>query len=146
MEISIGCDHAGFELKEMVKRLLEGSAHVVFDLGTFDSNSTDYPDFAGKVAETVSQGKVNRGILICGTGIGMSIVANKFTGVRAALCHDLETARMSRQHNDANVLTLGARVLDEDLALQIVTEWLRTQFDGGRHQQRVDKISGLEKP
>ena len=146
MEISIGCDHAGFELKERVKQLLEEFAHIVSDLGTFNSNSADYPDFAGQVAEAVSQGKVDRGILICGTGIGMSIAANKFTGVRAALCHDLETARMSRQHNDANILTLGARVLDEDLALQIVAEWLRTQFDGGRHQQRVDKISGLEKP
>jgi ribose 5-phosphate isomerase B len=146
MEISIGCDHAGFGLKEKVKQLLEDSPHTVTDRGTFDSNSADYPDFAGQVAQAVSEGRAERGILICGTGIGMSIAANKFTGVRAALCHDLETARMSRQHNDSNVLALGARVLNEDLAQHIVTEWLQTPFDGGRHQRRVDKIAGLEKP
>ena len=146
MEISIGCDHAGFELKEKVKQLLEGYPHTVTDQGAFDNNSSDYPDFAERVAGAVSSGRAERGILICGTGIGMSIAANKFTGVRAAVCHDVETAHMSRQHNNSNVLTLGAGVLNEDLALHIVTEWLQTQFDGGRHQRRVDKIAGLEKP
>jgi ribose 5-phosphate isomerase B len=145
MEISIGCDHAGFELKERVKESLEKASHEVKDEGTFSEDSTDYPDFASRVAQAVSEGRVERGILICGTGIGMSIVANKFNGVRAALCHDLETARLSRQHNDSNVLTLGSRVLEPELALDIVGEWLKTGFDGGRHQRRLEKIAGLEK-
>ena len=140
MEISIGCDHAGFELKERVKQLLEEFAHIVSDLGPFNSNSADYPDFAGQVAEAVSQGKVDRGILICGTGIGMSIAANKFTGVRAALCHDLETARMSRQHNDANILVLPGRFIDIQEAIKCVDKFLETDFESGRHKKRIEKI------
>ncbi len=144
MEISIGCDHAGFDLKEKVKRLLEETSHEVSDEGAFSEESVDYPDFAARVARAVSEGTVERGILICGTGIGMSIVANKFEGVRAALCHNLETAQMSRLHNDSNVLALGSRVLEPEVALNIVREWLQTDFDGGRHQRRLDKIKGLE--
>ena len=144
MEISIGSDHAGFQLKESLKDLLESFQHTVFDEGTSAEESTDYPDFAARVAQSVSEGRVQRGILVCGTGIGMSIVANKFPGVRAALCHSLETARMSRQHNDSNVLALGSRLLSRDLALTIAAEWLKTHFDGGRHQRRVDKISAVE--
>ncbi len=144
MEISIGCDHAGFDLKEKVKRLLEETSHEVSDEGAFSEESVDYPDFAARVARAVSEGTVEKGILICGTGIGMSIVANKFEGVRAALCHNLETAQMSRLHNDSNVLALGSRVLEPEVALNIVREWLQTDFDGGRHQRRLDKIKGLE--
>ncbi len=144
MEISIGCDHAGFDLKEKVKRLLEETSHEVSDEGAFGEESVDYPDFAARVARAVSEGTVEKGILICGTGIGMSIVANKFEGVRAALCHNLKTAQMSRLHNDSNVLALGSRVLEPEVALNIVREWLQTDFDGGRHQRRLDKIKGLE--
>ena len=144
MEISIGCDHAGFDLKEKVKRLLEETSHEVSDEGAFSEESVDYPDFAARVAWAVSEGTVEKGILICGTGIGMSIVANKFEGVRAALCHNLETAQMSRLHIDSNVLALGSRVLEPEVALNIVREWLQTDFDGGRHQRRLDKIKGLE--
>jgi ribose 5-phosphate isomerase B len=143
MEISIGCDHAGFDLKEQVKQLLEEFCHKVNDEGTFSDESTDYPDFAKRVSQAVSKGTADRGILICGTGIGMSIVANKFEGVRAALCHNVETAQMSRLHNDSNVLALGSRVLDQEVALNIVREWLQTNFSGGRHQKRLDKIKGL---
>ena len=133
MQISIGCDHAGFELKERVKQFLEDSEHQIDDAGTFNFESTDYPDFAAAVAQTVSEGRSERGILICGTGIGMSITANKVAGVRAALCHSVETASLSRQHNTSNVLAIGARVLEPELALAIVEEWLQTGFEGGRH-------------
>jgi ribose 5-phosphate isomerase B len=105
----------------------------------------DYPDFASKVAEAVSKGKTDRGIAICGTGIGMSIVANKYPGVRAALCHDSYTARMSRLHNDANILVLGGRVIGTEVAIELLKQWLATQFEGGRHQRRLDKISEIEK-
>ena len=144
MQISIGCDHAGFELKERVKQFLQDVDHQVHDEGTFNGASTDYPDFAASVAQTVSEGRSERGILICGTGIGMSIAANKLARVRAAVCHSVETARLSRQHNDSNVLAIGARVLETDLALAIIEEWLKTEFDGGRHQERLDKIKLLE--
>lgn len=144
MQISIGCDHAGFELKERVKQYLKDSDHQIDDQGTFNCESTDYPDFAATVAQTVSEARSERGILICGTGIGMSITANKVAGVRAALCHSVETARLSRQHNDSNVLAIGARVLEPELALAIVEEWLQAQFEGGRHQKRLDKIGLLE--
>ena len=144
MQISIGCDHAGFELKERVKRLLHEAHHQVQDEGTFNGDSVDYPDFAASVARTVSEGRSERGILICGTGIGMSITANKLAEVRAALCHSVETARLSRQHNDSNVLAIGARVLETDLALEIVEEWLKAEFDGGHHQERLEKIRLLE--
>jgi ribose 5-phosphate isomerase B len=144
MQISIGCDHAGFGLKQKVKQFLQETDHQVHDEGTFSSESTDYPDFAASVARTVSEGRSERGILICGTGIGMSIAANKLVRVRAALCHSVETAHLSRQHNDSNVLAMGARLLETDLALAIVAEWLKTEFDGGRHQKRLEKIHLLE--
>ncbi|MEE8348601.1 MAG: ribose 5-phosphate isomerase B, partial [Acidobacteriota bacterium] len=144
MQISIGCDHAGFELKEKLKQFLQDTEHQIVDEGTFNGESTDYPDFAASVAQAVSQGRSDRGILVCGTGIGMSIAANKLPRVRAALCHSVETAHLSRQHNDANVLAIGARVLDTDLAVAITSEWLKTEFEGGRHQARLDKIELLE--
>lgn len=144
MRISIGSDHAGFELKERIKQLVEGLDHQVQDEGTSSEDSVDYPDFALRVAQTVSSGRAERGILVCGTGIGMSIAANKLPGVRAAVCHSLEAARLSRRHNDANVLTLGSRTMDHDLCLRIVREWLEAQFQSGRHKRRVDKITELE--
>ncbi len=144
MRIWIGADHAGFELKEQVKTLLEQRQHQVTDMGTCSGESVDYPDYAAAVARAVSSGEADRGVLVCGTGIGMSIAANKFANVRAALCHDVETARLSRQHNDANVLAIGSRVLDPDLALAIVQEWLNTIFEEGRHSRRLQIIRDFE--
>ncbi len=144
MRIWIGGDHAGFELKERVKTLLEQRQHAVTDMGSSIGESVDYPDYAAAVAQAVSSGEADRGVLVCGTGIGMSIAANKFAKVRAAVCHDVETARLSRQHNNANVLAIGSRVLDPELALAIVQEWINTTFEGGRHARRLQKITALE--
>ncbi len=144
MTISIASDHAGFEFKRLILAYLSEKDIEYIDYGTTNNDSVDYPDYAIKVAESVSREEIDRGILICGTGIGMSIVANKFHGVRAALCHDAETAEASRQHNDANILVLGGRVLDEQVALSIVEIWLKTEFSGGRHQKRLEKIKELE--
>ncbi len=141
----IASDHGGIELKEAVKQVLGGRGLGTDDLGTISPESVDYPDFGEKVARAVSTGKAERGILICGTGIGMSIVANKFPGVRAALVTDVFTAQMSREHNDANVLVLGGRVLDVQEACKLVEVWLDTPFEGGRHQRRLDKIAEIEK-
>ncbi len=142
--IAIGSDHAGRELKEQVKTLLEGLGFETVDFGTDDDCSVDYPDYGEKVSQAVSEGRYQRGILICGTGLGMSIVANKFPGVRATLCHDEYTARMSREHNDSNILVLGGRVLEKETALKIVRVWLETSFEGGRHERRLKKISTIE--
>lgn len=141
MKLAIGCDHGGFELKEEVLKFLKTRADIqVSDLGPGGKDSVDYPDFGAKVSEAVSGGSADRGILICGTGIGMSIVANRYPKVRAALCHDHFTAQMSREHNDANILVMGERVLGKGVALEIVQTWLDTAFAGGRHQLRLDKI------
>ena len=145
MQIWIGADHAGVALKEQIKGLLRSDRHEVTDRGAHSDESVDYPDFAASVAQGVSSGRAERGILVCGTGIGMAIAANKISGVRAAVCHDLETVRLSRRHNQANVLALGARTLDAELALSMVREWLRVGFEGGRHDRRVHKISSLER-
>jgi ribose 5-phosphate isomerase B len=146
MKLAIGCDHGGFELKEEILKFLNKIANVdVVDYGTNNRDPVDYPDFGQKVAEAVSAGVVDRGILICGTGIGMSIVANRYPKVRAALCHDHFTAQMSRLHNDANVLVMGDRVIGKGVALEIVKTWLDTEFEGGRHQTRLDKIRQLER-
>jgi ribose 5-phosphate isomerase B len=146
MKLAIGCDHGGFELKEEILKFLNKITNVdVVDYGTNGRDSVDYPDFGQKVAEAVSVGVVDRGILICGTGIGMSIVANRYPKVRAALCHDHFTAQMSRLHNDANVLVMGDRVIGKGVALEIVKTWLDTEFEGGRHQTRLDKIRQLER-
>ena len=145
MQIGLACDHGGFELKEELKALLR-SIHIdPIDMGTFNEGSVDYPDFGILVAEKVSKGELERGILICGTGIGMSIVANKFPGVRAALANDLYSSRCSREHNDANILVLGGRIIGKDLAKEIVRVWLETPFAGGRHKKRLEKIETLEK-
>lgn len=144
-KIIIGSDHAGFPLKESLKPFLEGSGLIVSDVGTFSDQAADYPDFGKKVAEAVSTGLYKRGIAICGSGIGMSIVANRFPGVRAALCLDAETARLARLHNDANILVLAGRKTDPKIAEDIVKTWLETDFEGGRHQRRLDKITELKK-
>ena len=140
MKIALGSDHAGLELKEDLRSYLAEMKIDALDLGTYSKDSVDYPDVAVKVAEMVAQGEVERGLLICGTGIGMSIVANRFAGVRAALCHDLYTARISREHNNANILALGGRVTGKGLAREILKVFLETEFQGGRHERRVQKI------
>jgi ribose 5-phosphate isomerase B len=144
MKIAIGSDHAGFELKEQIKNILLERHTTITDVGTTTEESVDYPDFGLKVAELVSGGEVEKGILICGTGVGMSIVANKVKGVRAALAFDLYTAIQSRRHLDANILVLGGRVTGKGLAEEIVKSWLDTPFEGGRHQRRIDKIKAWE--
>ncbi|MFH2012222.1 MAG: ribose 5-phosphate isomerase B [Pseudomonadota bacterium] len=146
MRIIIGSDHGGFELKEYVKQFLSKDMGIdIYDVGTSGKESVDYPLFGSIVSQKVQSGEFERGILICGTGIGMSIVANRFFKVRAALCHDSYTARMSREHNDANILVLGGRVIDKGVALEIVKVWVTTEFQGGRHQQRLEKITDIEK-
>ncbi|MDI6703133.1 MAG: ribose 5-phosphate isomerase B [bacterium] len=146
MKIALGSDHAGFELKEEVKGYLSKAGYEVGDLGTYTSfPHCDYPDFGYEVARGVSSEKYNFGILICGTGIGMSIVANKVPGIRASLCYNIEAAKLSRQHNDSNILVMGARFVDKSSALQMVKIFLETQAEGGRHLRRVSKIKEIEK-
>ena len=142
--IAIGCDHGGVELKDFLVGSLRGQGVEVRDCGTEGSASVDYPDYGREVSERVSVGAAERGVLICTSGIGMSIVANKFPGVRAALVFDLDAARSSREHNDANILVLSGAKTEQQLAREIVEAWLATPFAGGRHQRRVDKISRLE--
>ncbi len=144
MTIAIGSDHGGFRLKEEIKNLLEEKNLAYRDFGTHSTDSVDYPDIASSVAGAVVAGECDRGILICGTGIGISIAANKINGIRAALCHDVFSAQMSREHNDANILAMGERVIGPGLARAIVEKWLTTEFSGGRHAGRVCKISELE--
>jgi ribose 5-phosphate isomerase B len=144
MTIAIGCDHAGLDLKKEIILLLNDLDIHCIDYGTDSTESVDYPDFGEKVSEAVSSGKINKGILICGTGIGMSIVANKFPGVRASLCNELFTAKMSRLHNDANILVMGGRIVVKDLAKEIVRTWVSTPFEGERHSKRLNKISKIE--
>jgi len=143
-KIIIGTDHAGYQLKEALKPFLAEMGLAVSDAGTDSERAVDYPDIAVKVAEAVSVGVFPRGILICGTGVGMSMVANRFPGVRAALCRDEEEARISRMHNDANILVLAGRKTDAETAMKIVRTWLTTPFEGGRHQRRLDKIGETE--
>ena len=145
MRVALGSDHAGFPLKERIKEFLLSRGYEVIDFGTTSEESTHYPMFAKDVALAVQDSSADRGILVCGTGIGMSITANKFKGVRAALCFNEYMARMSRKHNDANVLCLGDRVIGEELALSIVKAWLETEFEGGRHAKRVELITEIEK-
>ncbi len=142
--IVVGSDHGGYELKEAVLDVLRQRGIECADYGTDGSASVDYPDFAAKVAAAVSGGEADSGVLICGTGIGMSISANKFNGVRAALVHDEFTAQMAKEHNNANILVMGGRVLTLEQGRRFVEIWLDTQFEGGRHQKRLDKISAIE--
>ncbi len=143
MRIAIGCDHNGLEFKQSVIKLITEAGHSYEDFGCYTTDPVDYPDIAKTVAEAVARGDFYRGILICGTGIGMSIAANKVKGVRAALCHNVFSACRARQHNDANILCLGAKVEQEPVA-EIVNAFLTCEFDGGRHQRRVDKIRDME--
>ncbi len=142
--IIIGCDHAAFEMKEKIKTFLISLGIEVEDAGTDGEQSVDYPLYGASVASAVSEGRHRRGILLCGTGLGMSMVANRFPGVRSALCGGLFAAIMSRRHNDANILVIGARVTGDLLALEIVRTWLETPFEGGRHQRRLDQFNRLE--
>ena len=144
MLLAIGSDHGGFQLKEIIKKHLAEQQISVKDFGTYTTESVDYPDISKSVAQAVADGQYDRGIIVCGTGIGVSIAANKVKGIRAALCHDVFSAQMSREHNNANVLTLGERVIGPGLALMIVDTWLKTEFAGGRHEQRVCKIANME--
>jgi ribose 5-phosphate isomerase B len=142
--IALGCDHGGYELMQAVKAHLDELGLAYQDFGTFSADSCDYPVYAEKAARAVASGACDRGILICGTGIGISISANKIKGIRAALCSDCYSAEMTRRHNDANMLAMGARVLGEGLALKIVDTFLTTDFEGGRHKRRVELITELE--
>ncbi|MBE7051690.1 MAG: ribose 5-phosphate isomerase B [Ruminococcaceae bacterium] len=142
--IAIGSDHGGFELKEILVKYLEEEGYEYIDCGTFDENSVDYPDIADVVCREVTEGSSELGILVCGTGIGMNMCANKHKGIRAAQCGDTFSAKMTRQHNDANVLTLGGRVVGPELAKEIVREFLTNKFQGGRHQTRVEKMMSFE--
>ncbi|MDR0838462.1 MAG: ribose 5-phosphate isomerase B [Oscillospiraceae bacterium] len=143
--IALGCDHGGYNLMREIKSLLDGKNLEYRDFGTFSEDSCDYPDYAKPVADAVASGECARGILVCGTGIGMSIAANKVRGIRAALCGDCFSAEATRLHNDANILCLGARVTGPGLALKIVEVFLSTEFEGGRHTRRVEKIAELER-
>jgi ribose 5-phosphate isomerase B len=145
MRIAVGSDHAGFPLKEQVAPLLEASGHEVVDVGTHSDESTDYPRFAAEAAQMVARGDADRAVVVCGSGVGASIAANKVDGVRAVNAHDLEEAEMSRRHNDANVLALAGRRLDEATAGEIVGRFLETGFDGGRHARRVQQIAAIER-
>jgi ribose 5-phosphate isomerase B len=144
MKVVLASDHRGYQLKSSLKKFLEERKMEFLDVGTFSADSVDYPDFAMLAAEKVSHGDYDRGILICGSGIGMCIAANKFLGVRAAVCHDVSAAEMSRKHNDSNMLGLGADVINEELARKILHVWLETKFEGGRHLRRIQKISEIE--
>ncbi len=144
MKVALGSDHAGFGIKTAVGKYLAAHGIVVEDFGTFSAESVDYPDYAEKVGLAVRKGQADRGVLVCGTGMGVCIAANKIHGIRAAAPWDAETARLSRQHNDANVLCLSGRHMQEPLALEILRIWLETPFDAGRHQRRIDKITRLE--
>lgn len=143
MKIAIASDHGGYQLKEAVKRYLESRKIEVLDLGTYSEESVDYPAFGKECGEAVASGKAERGIVCCGTGIGISIAANKVKGIRCALCTDVHMAEMSRKHNDANMLALGGRTTEEDKALEIVAAWLDTEFEGGRHQRRVNMLNAM---
>ncbi len=143
--IAIGSDHGGYELKEAIKKHLEERGIEYKDFGTFSEESVDYPDYAREVAEAVASGQFEKGILLCGTGVGISIAANKVPGIRAANVSDAFSARYSKEHNNANVLCMGGRVVGPGLATLLVDEWLDAEFQGGRHQKRIDKISEIEK-
>jgi len=145
MKLAIASDHGGFHLKNAILKFLSSRKIKYVDLGVVDETSVDYPDYAAQVADKVAKGEVEGGILICGTGIGMAITANKFKGVRAAVATDPYTARMSKEHNNANILALGGRVLDESVATEMVQVWLDSKFEAGRHERRLEKISEIEK-
>ena len=143
-KIAIASDHGGFELKESIIAFLLKKGWEVDNLGASSTDSVDYPDYGIKVAKAIIDKKIVRGILICGTGVGMSIVVNRFPGIRGALCSDVYTAKMCREHNDSNILIMGGRVIEVSLAIEILETWLNTEFEGGRHQRRLDKIKNID--
>ena len=145
MKIAVAADHGGLHLKNKIKEYLQLNGYEICDFGTNSTESCDYPDFALPAAEAVASGKCGRGVIVCTTGIGVSMVANKVPGIRCALCHDTFGAEMTRRHNDANVLAMGEKDVEAEKALEIVDTFLKTEFEGGRHQQRVDKITAIEK-
>ena len=142
--IAIGSDHGGFELKNKIVKWLLDNGYDIKDFGVYENKSVDYPDIAEVVCKSITSGECDRGILVCGTGIGISIAANKIKGIRAAVCGDIYSAAMTKRHNNANVITLGGRVVGEDVGIEIVKAWLTNEFEGGRHQNRIDKITNLE--
>lgn len=145
MKIAIASDHRGFPIKGKIMQMIQDSGNEAVDMGTDSNESVDYPDFAGRVARAVSKGEIDRGILICGSGLGMCIVANKFPGVRATQCHDDLSAEMSRLHNNSNVLCLSADMLGDRLVNRMINIWLQTEFEGGRHGRRLEKIAEIER-
>ena len=145
MRVALGSDHAGFDLKQAVAPILEGDGYELIDVGTDSEESVDYPDFASRAAHLVASGEADRAVIVCGSGVGVSIVANKIEGVRAVNAHDPDEAEMSRRHNDANVVTLAGRRLGPDEARPIVERFLETEFEGGRHERRVEKIAAVER-
>jgi len=144
MKIAVGADHAGYELKDKIAAYLESNGHQVENMGTDGPESVDYPLFAGRVARAVAKGEAERGVLVCGSGVGMSMAANRYAGVRAAAAYEPFTARMSRRHNDSNVLCLGSRFTGEDLVFEILRTWLEEAFEGGRHGRRVDLLDRFD--
>lgn len=144
MKLALACDHGAYALKEAVKQHLTEKGYEIEDFGTNSTESCDYPDFAGPAAKAVASGECEKGVVLCTTGIGVSITANKVKGVRCALLHDLLSAKMTRQHNDTNMMALGAAITGEKLALEIIDTWLTTEFEGGRHQRRIDKMMAYE--
>ena len=143
--LALGSDHGGFELKEHIKKYLDEKGVEYKDFGCYDESSVDYPDIAKAVCKSINDGESENGILVCGTGIGISIAANKIDGIRAAHCHDVYSAEMTRRHNNSNVICMGGRVIGRELAFKIIDAWLGAEFEGGRHQTRIDKIHELER-
>ena len=144
MKIAIGCDHAGYELKEAVKNKLISEGHELIDVGTNSAESVDYPIYGHAVGRAVASGEAERGVAICGSGIGISIACNKVPGVRAALCTSAEMAEMCRRHNNANVICMGARMISQELAFEMVDIWMQTEFEGGKHERRIDMLDDIE--
>ena len=144
MKIALGCDHAAFELKEAVKAKMESEGHTIIDVGTDSTESVDYPKYGHAVGKAVASGEAERGIAICGSGIGISIACNKVPGIRAALCTSVEMAEMCRRHNNANVVCMGARMISQELAFDIIDTWMTTEFEGGKHLRRINEIEDLD--
>lgn len=143
MIIAIGCDHAGYELKEAVKAKMEAEGHKMIDVGTYSSESVDYPKYGHAIGRTVAAGEAERGIAICGSGIGISIACNKVPGIRAALCTSVEMAEMCRRHNNANVIAMGARMISQELAFEMIDTWMTTEFEGGKHERRINELDDI---
>lgn len=144
MKIAVACDHGGLQLKNALIKNMEGQGYEVVDFGTYTTDSCDYPDYASEAAKAVASGECEKGVVVCGTGIGVSIVANKVKGIRCALVHDVFSAKATRQHNDTNMIAMGQRVIGEGLAIEILNAWLHTDYEGGRHDLRIQKMMALE--